>query len=263
VAIGFAALAAGAGTVRFNLAGNTSGATLPGAESEASIRFGSATAGAESGSELSLEFSGGVGNTKKEPPRGVSAVGPGRSDAECWVERKFSSEPCAGGTLPAPTPAVLVSAVPVGAVLAGAAIPLRIGNGWSAPFRGIAGAGAGADRKDAAGRGFAGAAAGFWVSEAIAGATGCSRSTAPVESKFSSRPRSGGTVLTSTPAGLVGAVLLGAVIVCAVLPLRITNEGGISFCGTVGAGWVECTAEKAGADVVAEAAPASAEAGGQ
>jgi len=92
-AVGFAALAAGAGTVRFNLAGNTSaetlpcagsdraefellardegivrfniagntsGATLPGAESEASIRFGSATVGAESGSELSFEFSVGV-----------------------------------------------------------------------------------------------------------------------------------------------------------------------------------------------------------
>jgi hypothetical protein len=92
-AVGFAALAAGAGTVRlslagntsagtlpcaesdraefellardegivrFNIAGNTSAGTLPGAESEASIHFGSATAVAEPGSELSFVFGGGV-----------------------------------------------------------------------------------------------------------------------------------------------------------------------------------------------------------
>jgi hypothetical protein len=73
------------------------------------------------------------------------------------VEWKSSSEPRRGGTLLAPPGAVLACAVPVGAVLAGAA--------------------AGADRRDAARRGFAGTAEGVWVSEAIAGATGCSRST--------------------------------------------------------------------------------------
>jgi hypothetical protein len=75
------------------------------------------------------------------------------------VEWKVSSEPWRGGTLLAPTPTVFVCAVPVGAVIVGAVLPVRIRNEGSASFGDIAGGAAAAE----AGRDVSGPAMAGWL----------------------------------------------------------------------------------------------------